>query len=72
METNLTKYQKDIDTLIERGAKLYDGLIYELRDDLGDTYKQIPKSRRAEMEKCEFKREYNSWYNESIALIKQL
>lgn len=72
METNLTKYKKDIDNLIDRGSKLLYGLVYELRDDLEDAYKQIPKKHRIEIEKCEFKSEYHAWYNESIALIKQL
>lgn len=72
MKTNLTKYQKDIDALIERGTRLFEGLIYELRDDLGECYNRIPQKRKAEMAKCSFKSEYNSWYNESIALIKQL
>ena len=50
METNLTKYKKDIDNLIDRGSKLLYGLVYELRDDLEDAYKQIPnflKGKRA-------------------------
>lgn len=72
MKTNLTKYQKDIDALIERGTRLFEGLIYELRDDLGEYYNRIPQKRKTEMAKCSFKSEYNSWYNESIALIKQL
>ena len=72
METNLTKYKNDIDSLIERGSKLYDGLLYELRDDLGGSYKKISKERKEEIEKCVFKSKYNEWYNESIALIKQL
>ena len=72
MKTNLTKYQKDIDALIERGTRLFEGLIYELRDDLGEYYNCIPQKRKAEMAKCSFKSEYNSWYNESIALIRQL
>ena len=51
METNLTKYKKDIDNLIDRGGKLLYGLVYELRDDLEDDYKQIPKKHRIEIEK---------------------
>ena len=72
METNLTKYKKDIDTLIDRGAKLYDGLVWELRDELGNIYKNLSSERKEEIEKCVFKSKYNAWYNESIALIKQL
>ena len=72
METNLTKYKKDIDSLIVRGAKLYDGLLCELREEFGNSYKELPKERREEIEKCVFKSKYNEWYNESISLIKQL
>lgn len=72
MDTNLTRYKKDINNLIERGSKLYDGLIYELREDLGANYKKLSKERKEEIEKCVFKSKYNEWYNESIALIKQL
>ena len=71
METNLTKYKKDIDALIERGTKLYDGLLYELREELNN-YNKIPKVRREEIEKSVFKGKYDEWYNESISLIKQL
>ena len=59
METNLTKYKNDIDSLIERGSKLYDGLLYELREDLGGSYKKISKERKEEIEKCVFKSKYN-------------
>lgn len=72
METNLTKYKKDIDALIVRGAKLYDGLLCELREEFGNSYNKLPKERREEIEKCVFKSKYNEWYNESISLIRQL
>lgn len=72
METNLTKYKNDIDSLVKRGAILFDGLFYELRHELGDSYKNMPKERKEEIEKCTFKDKYNEWYNESIALIRQL
>ena len=72
METNLTKYKNDIDSLVKRGVKLFDGLFYELRNELGDSYKKLPKERKEEIENCVFKGDYNGWYNESIALISQL
>ena len=34
METNLTKYKKDVEDLIEKGFSLYKGLYYELRNEL--------------------------------------
>ena len=72
METNLTKYKNDIDSLVKRGTILFDGLFYELRHELGDSYKKLPKERKEEIENCVFKGDYNGWYNESIALISQL
>ena len=72
METNLSKYKKDLQNLIDRGSKLYYGLINELKEELGDEYTKIPQERKSEIEECKFKSRYNSWYNESIALIKQL
>lgn len=72
METNLTKYKNDIDSLVKRGVKLFDGLFYELRNELGDSYKKLSKERKEEIENCVFKGDYNGWYNESIALISQL
>lgn len=72
MVTNLSKYKSDLQSLIERGDKLYYGLINELKDELGAQYKNLPQERKEEIEKCKFKSRYDSWYNESIALIKQL
>ena len=72
METNLSKYKNDLQDLIERGDKLYYGLLNELKDELGIHYKKLPQERKNEIEKCKFKSHYDSWYNESIALIKQL
>ena len=72
METNLTRYKKDIESLIERGVDLYYGLLNELKDECSKSYKKLSQEQRERVDKCKFKSRYNSWYNESIALIKQL
>lgn len=72
MVTNLSKYKNDLLALIERGDKLYYGLLNELKDELGVHYKKLSQEHKDEIEKCKFKSQYDSWYNESIALIKQL
>lgn len=72
METNLTKYKTDLESLITRGRDLHDGLIYELRNEMGDAYRKLPKERKEKISKCIFTSRYNEWYNESLVLIKQL
>ena len=72
METNLTKYKTDLESLITRGSDLYDGLIYELRNDIGDEYRKLSKERKEKISQCKFTSRYNEWYNESLVLIKQL
>lgn len=60
MVTNLSKYKSDLQSLIERGDKLYYGLINELKDELGAQYKNLPQERKEEIEKCKFKSRYDS------------
>lgn len=72
METNLTKYKKDIDTLIENGLKLRKGLLYELRNEFKSDFKKLSEEQKAEFAKYSFKDQYNEWYNEALAVIKQL
>ena len=42
METNLTRYKKDLESLITNGTELYYGLLYELRDELKSEFAQLP------------------------------
>lgn len=72
METNLTKYKKDLENLIEKGYSLYRGLFYELRDELKSEFNKLSKEEKSEFAKHSFKDKYNEWYNEALAVIKQL
>lgn len=72
METNLTKYKKDIEALIEKGFSLYKGLYYELRNELKSEFKKLSEEQKTEFAKHSFKDKYNEWYNEALAVIKQL
>jgi uncharacterized protein (UPF0332 family) len=69
---NLSKYQKDIDTLISRGDCLMLGLLNELQDQLGDSYKKLPQKEKERISQYSFNDKYNEWYNESLTIIKQL
>ncbi len=69
MDTNLEKYKKDLDSLIERGHKLHYGLLNEIEDvDKLDCSSEL----KDKIKKCYFREDYESWYGESICLIKQL
>jgi hypothetical protein len=69
---NLTKYQKDIKRLVEQGHDLLYGLYNELQDDIGDSFRQLPKEHKEVIRKCTFKDKYNEWYNEALSVVKQL
>ena len=75
MISNLERYKKDLDALTEKGEMLllamhsaFEGEKFntKLREQLGDGadafFKKLPS----------FASEYQSWYSESLALIKQL
>lgn len=72
MESIIEKYQKDINKLVEQGKKLLYGMFSECRDDYADYFKKMPKDVRDGIYALEFKPLYNAWYNESLALIRQL
>ncbi|MBN2395505.1 MAG: hypothetical protein JXC36_03460 [Candidatus Atribacteria bacterium] len=71
METNLSKYKKDLETLITQGKLLYYSLALEL--DIAD-----PKSKKElkevfrDIKKPIFIEDYEKWYSESIKVIKQI
>ena len=66
MATNLTKYRKDLESLIDNGKKLYYGLLYELRNELEYGFDQLPIEVQKEYTKYSFKNNYNGWYNEAL------
>ena len=72
MESNISKYQKDLNALIIRGQNLYYGLYNEFSNEYKVQITKLPKEIQADIKKCSFKDHYNSWYNESLSLIRQL
>lgn len=70
--TNKDKYIKDLDSLIIRGVELKRGLYNELRDEYKDSFDKLSADEKEKFLKASFKDNYNSWYNESLSVIKQL
>lgn len=67
----IDNYKKDIEKLCDRG-RLMLRLYNELQDDYKESFDKLDPKLRANIEKESFKNKYNAWYNESLALIKQL
>lgn len=72
MESNISKYQKDLESLITRGNHLLLGLYNEFSSEFAGQIKKLDNDTQNKIKKCTFKDKYNAWYNESLALIKQL
>ena len=72
MESNISKYKKDIESLVVRGEKLVYGLYNEFSNEFKDLIQKQDKKTRDIIRNCTFKDKYNAWYNESLALVKQL
>lgn len=70
--TNKDKYIKDLNSLILRGVELQRGLYNELRDEYKDSFDKLSADEKEKFLKASFKDNYNSWYNESLSVIKQL
>lgn len=71
MESNITKYQKDIESLSQRGRLL----LFGLYNELGKEYKipeNMPEKERTLFKSLTFLDKYNSWYNEALIVVKQL
>lgn len=75
MPTNLDRFKKDIETLIKHGDRLELAMQYEcapdqvkialkkqLKDKVEEFLKDLPS----------FKEEYQRWYSEALALLRQL
>ena len=72
MTNTIDRYKNDLMRLIKDGEQLTLGLYNELSGYLEDELKLFTKDKREYIKKFHFKSEYNAWYNESLALIKQL
>lgn len=71
METNLSRYKKDLERLINEGELLYFSLLFELNLISEKTKKEL-KTTLKEMKLPSFRNEYETWYSESMELIKQI
>jgi len=68
---NLQKYEKDLETLIHKGGRLYNAMFYacysdQVKEKLGEKAKDFIKDLP------NFEEVYQSWYSESLAIIRQL
>ena len=72
---NVNRYEKDLDTLLNKGAKLHDAIQHEcsprefkrvVEESLGDKAEKFIQALPS------FRDEYQSWYSEAKALIRQL
>ena len=72
MESNISKYKKDLESLIDRGNYLVLGLYNEFSSEYAPQFKKFDKEFPEKIKKYTFKDKYNAWYNESLVLIKQL
>lgn len=67
MKTNLTKFNEELDQLLEKGKLL----LYSMALDLGAIDEETRKAL-LEMKLPSFKSEYESWYSISMQVIKQV
>ena len=72
MESNIAKYKKDLKSLIKRGLSLYYGLYNEFYKEYKTEISKLDKDVQELIKSSSFKDKYNSWYNESLVVIKQL
>lgn len=72
MESNISRYKKDFESLLARGKSLELGLYNEFSSEFQSQIKKLDKNNQEKIRKCTFQDKYNAWYNESLALIKQL
>lgn len=66
---NIERYKKDLDRLIRQGTKLYYALALEA---VPTAAKQLQITDEQRKELPNVKREYQAWYSESLAAIRQL
>lgn len=66
MKTNLEKYKKDLDRLLEYGEKIRVGYLYEVDNEAG-------REKLEGKQKLAFNmKNYESWYTESLEVIRQI
>lgn len=75
--TNLEKYKSDLKSLIEKGDKLFVSMNYNchtenIKKQIKDAFNDEKKEKEYIKNLLPFNKEYQSWYSESLVLIKQL
>jgi len=77
--TNLEKYKKDLDKLISNGGMLFNAMQFEcypeqFEEQAKKIFKDKFEEKFSELKKnlLSFKENYQSWYSESLAIIKLL
>lgn len=74
---NIEKFKDDLEFLIEKGNKLtlsmkYECFPNEIEQQIKDTVEDKEKVKKLVKDILPFNSEYQSWYSESLVLIKQL
>lgn len=74
---NIDKYKSDLSFLIEKGEKLDTSMKYrlypeEVKKQIKDAFKDDKQVEEYIGKIPSFNKEYQSWYSESLVLIKQL
>ena len=72
MESNISRYREDLKRLIQQGQNLYYGLYNEFSKEFKKEIEKLDKDTQKLIRNSSFKSNYNSWYNESLVVIKQL
>lgn len=72
MESNISRYRDDLKRLIQQGKNLYYGLYNEFSKEFKKEIEKLDKDTQEFIKNSSFKSNYNSWYNESLVVIKQL
>lgn len=75
MATNLDRFKKDLDALVKRGEKLLHAMYYAChKTEFVDAMKRLHGDKADEVIKTlpSFKAEYQAWYSESLAVLRQL
>lgn len=71
MSTKFDNYKKDLENLIARGTLLTFSMVYELEGKIVGLDKISPDVQ-SKIKTTSFKKEYDKWYNESLAIIRLL
>lgn len=75
--TNLEKYKKDLESLIKQGGLLHNAMQYECYpkqfvSQISEILKEEDACRKYISNLPSFNKEYQTWYSESLVVIKQI